>query len=201
MVLPMTFLFVGACGSDAVPGSDPWHEEPLSNNCSLLAPDACLLQEGCFLDHLGEYVYRCRPVLTDCEKITNSGGRTQCESKEACSWDPGRCYCPEGSVCKCGGGPPHSCSERCAGFAGLPCPDGYFCSQPMDWPGTGYPECSGNYDQFGRCLLVPVDCAGISDVVVCGCTSEMSPNTPHTFANACKMRMAKASYSHSGFCE
>jgi hypothetical protein len=203
MILTMICLvaLASACGNDATPGQDGFQGEPLSVACPLLSRDACLLRPGCFLDHLGEHVYRCRTARTDCEHVTNDGGQDRCESLEACAWDPGRCYCPEGLQCKCSGGPPRSCRERCAGFAGIPCPEGFFCSQPMDWPGPGYRACSGNYDQFGSCLLVPGDCTGMKERRVCGCLSEMSPNTPRTFANECTLRMAKASYSHPGHCE
>jgi hypothetical protein len=106
LLLPLLALV--ACGS---PVESKQGDLGQSNStCGSLARDACLKTIGCFLDYGGQPdSYFCRPVRNDCELRTNDGGQSACEAAGHCAWMPGSCYCPEGMLCFCGGGPPPMC--------------------------------------------------------------------------------------------
>jgi hypothetical protein len=57
----------------------------------------------------GEYV--CRAPANHCEAAFIDRGCSQqaCEAEAGCVFDPGRCFCPSGVQCVCGGGPPPGC--------------------------------------------------------------------------------------------
>lgn len=106
LLLPLLALV--ACGS---PVESKQGDLGQSNStCGSLARDACLKTIGCFLDYGGQPdSYFCRPVRNDCELRTNDGGQSACEAAGHCAWMPGSCYCPEGMLCFCGGGPSPMC--------------------------------------------------------------------------------------------
>ena len=81
--------------------------------CDISSRDQCRKTVGCFLDYGGQPdSYVCRLAKNDCERLTNNGGQLACEGASSCTWAPGACYCPEGMLCFCGGGPPSMCRER-----------------------------------------------------------------------------------------
>jgi len=57
----------------------------------------------------GEYI--CRAPANHCEAAFIDRGCNQqaCEAEAGCEFDPGRCFCPSGVTCVCGGGPPPAC--------------------------------------------------------------------------------------------
>jgi hypothetical protein len=95
-------LFIGACGGTVEPTQ--------AVSCDGRQRDQCLQTKGCFLDHGGQPdSYTCRAAKNDCEKLTNDGGQAACQAQSGCTFTPGSCYCPEGTACLCGGGPPPMC--------------------------------------------------------------------------------------------
>lgn len=105
-LLPLLALV--ACGSPVENSEDPPGQT--NSTCGSLARDVCLKTIGCFLDYGGKPdSYVCRPAKSDCELRTNDGGQSACEAAGSCTWMPGSCYCPEGMLCFCGGGPPPMC--------------------------------------------------------------------------------------------
>lgn len=95
-------LLLAACGGPSGGNS----------TCDGLPRDQCRQTVGCFLDYGGQpNSYSCRPAQNDCELLTNSGGQSACETANGCTWSPGACYCPEGVLCFCGGGPPPMCRQ------------------------------------------------------------------------------------------
>jgi hypothetical protein len=92
------------CGGDAT---------PQVSACDGLARDKCRDTAGCFLDYSGQPDgYSCRAAKNDCERATSSGGMSTCQAMSSCTWEPGSCYCPEGMLCFCGGGPPPTCRAK-----------------------------------------------------------------------------------------
>ncbi|MFC1609421.1 hypothetical protein ACFL6C_00550 [Myxococcota bacterium] len=200
MPIQRSFTFANLCHLEL------WSAVPSDGDCTggvdceSLARDECLASEDCFLDFSEQSYghYECREALSPCERKTDE---TSCRAESGCHWDPGSCYCPEGVECFCGGGPAPSCREYCGGFAGYPCPEGYFCSLPMHengWPGSGAPQCTGNWDQMGVCLWIPDACEDPFEAPLCGCDGD---STAITYANGCTRRQAEASFSHFGACE
>jgi hypothetical protein len=96
-------------------------EDEKAPPCRELTEAACLESGRCTLEVIeGEEIpegtggYRCRPAQGPCEAGFRQGSDTAetCEAKPGCHFVPGRCYCPPGVVCICGGGPPPTCREE-----------------------------------------------------------------------------------------
>ena len=79
----------------------------IDDECAALGEADCLARSECVLELAWEG-YRCRPAHNTCERQID---RDSCEIINGCSWWPGMCYCPEGAVCECEGGPPPICRQ------------------------------------------------------------------------------------------
>jgi hypothetical protein len=60
------------------------------------------------------YGYECRKARGACEIgfIQTEHSAEQCEKNPRCEYVPGRCYCPPGMECICGGGSPGQCQTK-----------------------------------------------------------------------------------------
>ena len=99
--------------------------------CAALSEAACLESERCTLEVVegedsdgkaipeGTGGYRCRAAEGPCETGFRQGSHSaeECVARSGCQFIPGRCYCPPGVVCICGGGPPPRCAEEHPGEA------------------------------------------------------------------------------------
>lgn len=82
--------------------------------CATRSEQQCIDSPDCTLALVAEDDgggYLCRDTANACEEgfRQSDGTPEECEAKEGCRFDPGRCYCPPDVVCICGGGPPPSC--------------------------------------------------------------------------------------------
>jgi hypothetical protein len=120
-------VVLGTSGCAAVPATG---QEPPGTAkpppCATLSEAACLESERCTLevvegeDGAGKAIpegtggYRCRAAEGPCEIgfRQGSGSAEECAARPGCRFIPGRCYCPPGVVCICGGGPPPRCAEE-----------------------------------------------------------------------------------------
>ncbi len=190
----------GGAPSDGGPGVDVGADlgspQPDAGSipCNMRPRDDCLAAPGCVLhgsDQDGGYF--CRDAANACELEKNAKGCDQAGmGNQGCGWSPDDCYCPEGQLCTCGGGPARICRQLCGGFIGGSCDPGYFC----DYVPEGGPLCVGNADQGGACILIPPSCDGGFGQQVCGC----SENQPVLYANDCERRRAGASFGALGAC-
>jgi hypothetical protein len=73
----------------------------------------------------------------------------------------------------------------CGGFAGFPCPEGYYCELPAG-------ACNAA-DLLGVCREIPEACPRNFDPV-CGCDGK-------TYSNDCERQRAGAQLAHDGACE
>ncbi len=172
-----------------------WHEGFVARRvapvvCETLQRDVCIATPGCVLwgSEEDDPGYACRPVEDPCERHTD---RDACNRPTQCRWDFGDCYCPEGEVCGCGGGPAPRCRKLCDGD--VACAAGYFC----DWYSVSAPQCGPPPDDAGFCERVPDSCAGAPNRLTCAC-DPMAGAT--TFANGCERRAARASGPVRGAC-
>lgn len=153
-------------------------------DCASMQRDNCIEQPGCVLwgsDDL-DPGYTCRDAVHACEFNTPDN----CTDMPGCTWDPGSCYCPEGGVCACGGGPAPKCRGACGGWGGGPCPDSYFCELDLFAP----PICIPPADVGGVCEWVPDTCEGTPNIPVCTCVSA-NPD-PQRMDNDCVRRQQRA---------
>ena len=90
--------------TDAVTNALSGDRPPSQREC-LASPDHTLIQPT------PDSAYQCVRARNHCESgfVQDKHSAKECEAKPGCRHDPGRCFCPEGLQCICGGGPPQSC--------------------------------------------------------------------------------------------
>lgn len=160
--------------------------------CEDMARDDCVASPRCVLWGSEELDpgYACRSALTECERRT---GVQACLQGPACSWDPGACYCPEGALCACAGGPAPKCRDTCSAFGGVACPGVRFCDlQDLEAPAI----CTPAPASLGVCDWTPGTCEGSPGGEVCAC----GVNGAEDFMNDCLRRQAGASGVVQGRC-
>ena len=90
------------------------------NRCASLQQNDCFKSTDCWLDcgvPVGKNG-RCMPYVcrekTECEKGIQQAGlkKELCEARSNCEYQQPSCYCPEGAMCYCGGGPPAQCKPK-----------------------------------------------------------------------------------------
>lgn len=161
--------------------------------CADLQRDDCITSPRCALwgSERDDPGYVCVPAAGECEPIADSEA---CRRNPVCTWDPGDCYCPEGAVCACGGGPAPKCRAVCGGFGGgLPCPGGRFCDRNGF---TAPDECGPIPDAPGVCEWIPASCEGAPNSPVCAC----GVTEAQTYPNDCERRQAQTSGEVRGAC-
>jgi len=134
-------------------------------DCASMQRDDCIEQPGCVLwgSEDSDPGYTCRDAVHACEFNTPDN----CTDMPGCTWDPGSCYCPEGGVCSCGGGPAPKCRGTCGGWGGGPCPSTHYCELDLFEP----PICIPPADIGGVCEWIPDTCEGTPNIPVCTCAA------------------------------
>ena len=210
-------------GSACIPSSD----DPLDleKYCRCLNEDACHTDVRCeAIPYWGESLVPCDcDARGFCSNCPSDGCRVaglncptidalQATCEPTCGWDNFDIDDHGCRTCGCltDWPPPlpvwcEATGPSCGGISPIGCPDGFFCSfanyEDTDWPGPGYPECRGVYDQLGVCEFVPRECQSGDEFYVpsCGCSSGNA--TAVTYPNECLRRQAQASFSHRGACQ
>lgn len=161
-------------------------------DCASMPRDDCITNPRCMLwgSENQDPSYVCRRALGICEPIVDA---VACTSNPYCNWDPGDCYCPEGALCACGGGPAPKCRSTCGGFGGLACPADRYCD---DLSVRAPDSCAPPPESVGQCEWSPTTCAGTPSVEVCACGAAGA----ETFENDCLRRNAGASGPVMGRC-
>jgi len=80
--------------------------------CTSLSEDECLESPNHTLVVADrDRGYECKVARNECETgfVQSEHGAEVCEANQKCIYVPGRCYCPVGMQCICGGGPPSRC--------------------------------------------------------------------------------------------
>jgi hypothetical protein len=116
----------GRTGGQAPPSASPQETPAPSVACDALPRAQCLASRQCTLHFVSPSLYACRPSEGPCEVGLDQDDRRACESRAACVFEPGSCYCPfEGhgktkvpdtasssrGSCRCSGGPPSRCRK------------------------------------------------------------------------------------------
>lgn len=160
------------------------------DDCPSLTRDACIASPDCALhgSETDDPGYLCRTAALTCERFDATG----CRQIPDCEFDIGECYCPEGAVCACGGGPPPICRSTCDLRTDGPLcgeRDDYFCETELD----GNPGIC-ELGPTGRCVRVPSTCAGTpAGFPACGCPQIDIDPPPNLFDSDCARRAVQAS--------
>lgn len=85
----------------------------IGGSCAETSIKVCGKSPNCMVEQKPDGKYLCRDAANSCETgFVQEGGKAMakvCNDKPGCTFDPGKCYCPPGVTCVCGGGAPASC--------------------------------------------------------------------------------------------